>query len=108
MQIISIDKNVRSNTVQDLKEFNSQSLSTQVKKGEQLVSMKPPTKKCFDLMGDDIVELSTENTSLKNERGSCDKNWLEKSQAKLLKQIDDEKSASLFRSRMEKQMKKQY
>ena len=35
MQIISNVKTVISKTVQDLKEFNSQSLSTQAKKGEQ-------------------------------------------------------------------------
>ena len=39
MQIISKDKTVRSDTIQDLKEFNSQPLSTRAKKGEQLVSM---------------------------------------------------------------------
>ena len=32
MQIISNNKTVRSDTVQDLKEFNSQSLSTRTKK----------------------------------------------------------------------------
>ena len=32
MQIISIDKTVRSDTVQDLGEFNNQSLATQAKK----------------------------------------------------------------------------
>ena len=32
MQFISIDKTVRSDTVQDLKEFHSQSLTTQAKK----------------------------------------------------------------------------
>ena len=32
MQIMSKDQNVRSNTVQDSKEFNSQSLATQAKK----------------------------------------------------------------------------
>ena len=41
MQIISNDQTVRSNTVQDLKELNSQSLATQVKKGERLVFMMP-------------------------------------------------------------------
>ena len=61
MQIISTDKTVRNDTVQDLKEFNSQSLATQAKKGEQLVSMMPAIKKAFNLLGDDIVELSTEN-----------------------------------------------
>ena len=35
LQIISNDKTVRNDTVQDLKEFNSQSLAIQVKKGEQ-------------------------------------------------------------------------
>ena len=55
IQIISNDQTVRSNTEQDLKEFNSQSLATQAKKGEQLVSKIPATKKVFDLMGDDIV-----------------------------------------------------
>ena len=67
MRIISDDKTVRSDTVQDLKEFNSQSLTTHAKQGEQIVSMMPAIKKAFDLMGDDIVELSKENDALKNE-----------------------------------------
>ena len=33
MQIISTDKTVRNDTIQDSKEFNSQSLATQAKKG---------------------------------------------------------------------------
>ena len=47
MQIISNDRTVRNDTIQDLKEFNSQSLSTQAKQGEQLVSMMPAIKKAF-------------------------------------------------------------
>ena len=69
MQIISNDKSVRSITVQDLKEINSQSLTTQAKKREQLVSRLPAIKKAFNLMADDIVELSTENEVLKNNNG---------------------------------------
>ena len=91
MQIFSTDKTVRSDTIEGLKEFNSQSLSTRAKKGEQLVSMMPAIKKALDLMGDDIVELHTENESLKNKIESYDEKWLEKSNAKLLKQNDDEK-----------------
>ena len=34
-QIISNDKTVRNDTIQDLKDFNQQSLTTQAKKGEQ-------------------------------------------------------------------------
>ena len=41
MQTISIDKTVRIDTVQELKEFNIRSLATQAKKGEQLVAMMP-------------------------------------------------------------------
>ena len=48
MPIISSDKLVRSNTVQDKKDFNTQCLATQVKKGEQLVCMVPAIKKAFD------------------------------------------------------------
>ena len=33
MQIFSTDETVRSDTIQDLKEFNNQSLPTQAKKG---------------------------------------------------------------------------
>ena len=106
MQTISIDKTVRNDTVQDLKEFNSQSLSTQAKKGEQLVSMMPAIKKAFNLLGDDIVELSTRNDALKNKIGSYDEKWLEESKNKKLKQIDDEKRANLIMSRMKKQMEK--
>ena len=41
MHIISNDKTVRSQTVQDFKDFNSKSLVTQEKKGAQVVSMLP-------------------------------------------------------------------
>ena len=47
-------------------------------------------------MGDDIVELSTENETMKNKIGSYDEYWLEESKTKLLKQIDDEKGANFF------------
>ena len=65
MQIISNSKTVRNDTIQDIKEFNSQSLSTRAKKGEQLVSVMPAIKKAFDLMGDDIIDITTENETLK-------------------------------------------
>ena len=76
MQLISNDKTVRSNTVQDLKEFKNQSLATQAKKGEQLVSMVPANKQAFDLIGDDMVDLSTEKDALINKIGSYDKKKL--------------------------------
>ena len=106
MQIISSDKTVRNDTVQDLKEINSQSLATQAKKGEQLVSMMPAIKKAFDLLGDDIVDLSTENDALKSKIGDYDEKLLKESKNKMLKQIDDEKRANLIMSRMKKQMEK--
>ena len=63
-------------------------------------------KKAFYLLGDDIVDLTTENDALKSKIGSYDDKWLEESKAKLLKQIDDEKRANLIMSRMKKQMEK--
>ena len=65
MQIICNDKTVRNDTRQGLKEFNQQSLTTQAQKGEQLVYMMLAIKKAFDVMGDDIVGLSTGNAALK-------------------------------------------
>ena len=107
MQIISNDKTVRNDTIEDLKEFNSQFLTTQAKKKrEQLVSMMPAIKKAFDLLGDNIVDLSAENDALKNKIGSYDENWLEESKNQMLKQIDDEKRANLIMFRMKKQMEK--
>ena len=53
-------------------------------------------------MGDDIVELSTENDALNNKIGSYDDEWLQGSKTKLLKQIDDKKRANLFMSRMKR------
>ena len=106
MQLISTDQIVRDNTIQDLKDFNQQSLSTQAKKGEQLTSMMPAIKKAFNLLGDDIIELSTENDVLKNQIGEYDQKWLEESKTKLLKDIDDEKRSNLIMSRMKKQMNK--
>ena len=106
MQLSSNDKTVRNDTIQDLKDFNQQSLTTQAKKGEQSVSMMPAIKKAFNLLGDDMVELSTENDALKNKIGDYDEKWLQESKAKLLKDIDDKKRADLIMSRMKKQMEK--
>ena len=99
MQIISSDKTVRNDTIEDLKEFNTQSLTTQAKKGEQVLSLMPAIKRAFNLLGDDILELSTENDALKSKIGSYDEKWLEKSKNKMLKQIDVEKRANLIMSR---------
>ena len=106
MQIGSTNQKVRNNTIQDLKDFNQQCLSTRAKKGEQLVSMMPAIKEAFTLMGNDIVDLSTENDALKEKIGDYDEKWLQKSKEKLLKDIDDEKRANLIMSRMKKQMNK--
>ena len=107
IQLISTDQTVRDNTIQDLKDFNQQSLSTQAKKGEQLTSMMLAIKKAFNLLGDDIIDLSVENVALKNQIGDYDQKWLEESKAKLLKDINDEKRANLIMSGMKKQMNKQ-
>ena len=106
MQIGSTNQRVRNNTIQDLKDFNQQSLSTRAKKGEQLVSMMPAIKEAFTLMGDDTVDLSTENDALKEKIGDYDEKWLQESKEKLLKDIDDKKRADLIMSRMKKQMEK--
>ena len=66
----------------------------------------PAIKKAFYLLGDDIVDLTTENDALKSKIGSYDDKWLEESKAKLLKQIDDEKRANLIMSKLKKQMEK--
>ena len=95
MQNISKHQTIRSNTVQDLKEFNSQCLSIQVKKGEKIVSMMSAIKKAFDSLGDDIVELSTKKI-LKTKAVTMMKIFLEKSKTKLLKQTVDEERAKLY------------
>ena len=85
IQLISTDQTVRNDTIQDLKDFNQQSLSTQAKKGEQLTSLMPAIKKAFNFLGDDIIDLSTENDALKNKIGSYDERWLEESKLKSIK-----------------------
>ena len=76
----------------DIKEFNDQSLATQAKKGEQLVSMMLAFKKAFDLMGDDITDFSYKKRCVKKNR-LLGLKWLDKCKAKLLNQVDNEKRA---------------
>ena len=66
----------------------------------------PAIQKNFYFMGDESIELHTENESLKNKIGSYDEKRLEESKTRLIQQIDDEKKAKLFMSRMKKQMNK--
>ena len=68
--------------------------------------MMPAIEKAFNLMGNNLVELSVENKSLKNQIGDYDEKWLQESEAKLLQDIDDEKRANLVMSRMKKQVNK--
>ena len=68
--------------------------------------MMPAIKTAFNLMGDVIVELTTEKDALKNKIGAYEEKWPDESKAKLLKQIDDERRANLILSRMKKQIKK--
>ena len=107
MRIFSKPQTVGTKTIQALREANSQSLSTQAKKRRTISSMMRANVKAFDLMGDDIVELSTENGFLRSKIGDCDEKWVAKSQTKLSKQTDDEKSANIILPRMKKQMNKQ-
>ena len=65
--------------------------------------MLPAIKKAFNLLGDVIIELSTENDALKSQIGDYDEKWLQESKDKLLKQIDDKKRADLIMFRMKKQ-----
>ena len=58
-QFISNDIPVGTVTIPDKKVFITKPLATQAMKEEQLVSMMPAVRKAFDLMGDDIVKLST-------------------------------------------------
>ena len=81
MQLISSDQTVRNDPIRNLKDFNQQSLSTQAKKGEQLTSMMPAIKKSFNVLGDDIIELSVENDALKNQIGNYNQKWLDESKA---------------------------
>ena len=98
IQSISNDQTLRSDTVQGLKVFNSQSSAKQAEKGDQLVSLMPAITKAFDLLGDDIVELYTEKDALKK-TGAYDAKWLEGSNTKLLKLIDEAEKANLVLSR---------
>ena len=102
IQVFPNDKTVGSDTVQDLKEYNNQSLATQAKKGEQLVSMMPRIEKAFSLLGDDIVPLSTENDASKNRIGEYDEKRLREPKEKLFKQIDDERRANMYLSGMKR------
>ena len=57
VQKVSSDKTVRSETVQDTKDFNVQSLTSQARKREQLVSLMLAIKKVFNLMGLDFFKI---------------------------------------------------
>ena len=65
---ISKNETARSKTVQDLKGFNSESISTQAKKGEHLVAVIPRIKKAPDLLGDNVNELSTKNKTKQRQK----------------------------------------
>ena len=106
MQITSSDKTVRRYHTR-FKRIQLSIFNDSMQNGRTAVSMMPAIKKAFNLLGNDIVELSVENDSLKNQIGEYNEQWLEESKAKLLKDIDDEKRANLIMLSMKKQMNKQ-
>ena len=85
LQHILTDKTVRSSRIQVLRDFHSRALASQPRKGEQVVSLMFSIIKIFVLMGDDLVELSTKNETLKNTIGFYDDKRLEENTLRLLK-----------------------
>ena len=103
LQLISSDETVKNYTIQELKDFNSQSVATQAKKREQLVFMMPSIKRALDIMGDDyIVELSTKNENLRNKIGSYHQKMVRRIKSKPIemKKKDDEKTAAIIMTRI--------
>ena len=49
--------------------------------------MMPALKNTFVFLGDDIIDKTRENESLKDEKGSCDYKWLEKFTAETCKTV---------------------
>ena len=69
--------------------------------------MMSAIKKVLDLRGYDIVELTTQEETLKNYFGVYDERWLVESKSKLLcelKQLDGEKRANIITARTKKQV----
>ena len=50
----------------DMKEINNKSLAKQAKEGKQIDIMMPAIEKDFDVLCEDIVELSTKTDALKS------------------------------------------
>ena len=67
----------------------------------------PAIRKIFDLMGVDVVDLSTENEGLENKAGFSDEKWLEEAESNILKQVM-KKGLNIKETRLEKQQKKPY
>ena len=73
IQLATNDEIIREETIRDLKDYNSKSLLTQSKRGENLVAMLSANKKKIQyLLGDEIIELGTRNNILKNKVSECD------------------------------------
>ena len=63
--------------------------------------MMSAIEEAFEFRGDHILNLSTENESMRSKIGCTDIKRLEESKTKLLKQFDDDKVANLIMSRMQ-------
>ena len=59
------DKKLREETIRDLKDYKSQSILTQAIREEFLTTL-PAVKRRYNILGDEIMELDTENIILKN------------------------------------------
>jgi predicted metalloprotease with PDZ domain len=105
-ELVKTNNEVKKEIIENIKDFKKQSLATQAKKGEELVAMMPAVKKAFNIMADDIYELSTENEILKDKIGDYDENWLKESKVKLMANTTEDKKNKLILERMRNQLNK--
>ena len=96
MELISNNKTGRSDTIQNLKDFNKQSISNPTGEKEQILAM-----------GDDKVESSNKNGTLKSKEGSHNETMLEKPETTLNQKIDKEKTVAIIIARMNEQLFKE-
>ena len=74
--LASFDKIITEGTLRELKDYKSQSFLTQSKRGEALAAMLLASEKQFNIMGNEIIELHTEENVIKNTIGDFDRKCL--------------------------------
>ncbi len=106
LEYVKSQKDTKLKIREELVDLSKQTIATQAKKAEELISNQEVYVEAIKMMGEDIFDLGVENEALRGKLGEVDEKWLSESKTRIKLSYDDARKNWFILERMKRQTQK--